>query len=65
MVAQKKRYEVQVYYSSFCNHVVDAENKIEALQKARERKVNENGVMSNLEAWPEVDLVEETTKGRG
>jgi len=62
MVAQKKRYEVQVYYSSFCSHVVDAENKIEALQKAREQKVNENEIVSNLEAWPEADIVKEIAK---
>ena len=54
-----KKFEVKIYYSSFCSYEVDAKNSNEAIKKARELKIDKNELLSNLENWEEADTVEE------
>jgi hypothetical protein len=50
-----KKYEVNIYYSSFCTCEVEAENMGDAIKKARKININENEILTNLENWEEAD----------
>lgn len=55
----KKRFEVQIYYSGFCTYEVEAKNKEQAIQKARQIEIKKNELLSNLENWKEADTASE------
>lgn len=48
-------YEVKIYYSSFCTYEIEAENKEQAIDKARNLEIKRNEILSNLENWKEAD----------
>ncbi|MFQ5965854.1 MAG: hypothetical protein ACE5KZ_16410 [Candidatus Scalinduaceae bacterium] len=50
-----KKFEVNIYYSSFCTYEVEAENMDGAIKKARKININENDILTNLENWEEAD----------
>ena len=54
-----KKFEVKIYYSSFCNCEIDAISNNEAIMKARKLKIDENEILTNLENWEEADTAEE------
>lgn len=53
-----KKFEVNIYYSSFCTYEVEADNMDEAIKKARKINTNENNILTNLENWEEADTAE-------
>lgn len=55
-----KKYEVKIYYSSFCTYEIDAKNEEQAIKKARNLEINRNEILSNLENWKEADEAFET-----
>lgn len=56
---KKRKFEVKIYYSSFCTNIVEARNQTEAFQKARQLKIDQYEIMANLEPWHDADTVEE------
>jgi hypothetical protein len=48
-------FEVKIYYSTFCTYDIDAENKEEALIKARKLSIKEKDILTNLESWDDAD----------
>jgi hypothetical protein len=53
-----KTYSVQIYYSTFCTHSIDAEDEYDAIEKARQielDKRSENEILCNLDHWKEAD----------
>lgn len=52
---EKKKFEVKIFYSSFCNYEVVAKNEENAVLKARELSINRNEILSNIENWEEAD----------
>lgn len=50
-----KKYEVKIYYSSFCTSEIEAENVDQAIEKARNLEINRKDILSNLENWEEAD----------
>jgi hypothetical protein len=52
------KFEVSIYYSSYCTYAVDAKNKTEAILKARKLGINENEILANLETWVDADSAE-------
>ncbi len=55
----KKKFEVQIYYSGFCTYEVEADNKEDALKKARKNPLNKKEILSNLDNWKEADTIKE------
>lgn len=53
-----KEFEVKIYYSSYCTHLVKANNETEAINKARELEINNDEFLTNLENWKEADTGE-------
>jgi hypothetical protein len=51
----KKKFEVKIYYSSFCTYEVEAENEAGAILKARDLTVIKHEIISNIENWKEAD----------
>lgn len=56
---KSKKYSVNVYFSGFCTHEVEAKDEADAIGKARELSIDEGSVLSSLESWPEADEVVE------
>ena len=54
-----KKYEVEVYYSSFSTHTIEAQNKEEAINIARLQPVNKNELLTNIQNWKEADTANE------
>ena len=54
-----KKFKIQIYYSGFCTHIVEAENADEAIEKARLHSINKYELLSNLENWKEADVAKE------
>ena len=52
---KNKKFEVRIYYSSFCSYVIDAEDEKEAILKARELPRNETEILENIENWHDAD----------
>ena len=52
---KNKKFEVRIYYSSFCSYVIDAEDENEAILKARELPRNETEILENIEDWQDAD----------
>lgn len=52
---QKKKFEVKIYYSSYCTYEIEANNKEDAVIKARTLPINNNEILSNVENWTEAD----------
>jgi hypothetical protein len=52
-----KQFKVDIFFSSFCTYEIEAEDESEAIEKARNMKINESEILSNLEAWNEADSV--------
>ena len=50
-----KKFEVKTFYSGYCSYEIEAENKTEAIVKARTLPINSNDILSNLESWEEAD----------
>ena len=57
---KSKKFEVNIYHTSFCNYQIKAKTKEEAIIRARRLKINPNGIFNNLENWKEADTAEET-----
>jgi hypothetical protein len=55
------KYEVKIYYSTFCIYEIEAENEEDAIIKTRSMEIVENDIINNLENWEEADEVEEIT----
>ncbi|HPD60376.1 MAG TPA: hypothetical protein PKV48_01260 [Thermodesulfobacteriota bacterium] len=53
-----KKFEVNIYYSSYCTYTVEANDKTEALLKAKKLGINENEIFTNLATWVEADTAE-------
>lgn len=58
-----KKFEVQIYYTGFSTHLIDAESEEEAILKARSQKIKLREFCSNLENWEEADQAEEIKNG--
>ncbi len=52
---ENKKYEVQIYYTGFCNYQVSAKDESEAIIKARNLKVKKKEFLTTLESWEEAD----------
>jgi len=52
---EKKKFEVKIYFSSFCSYEIEAENKADSIIHARKISVNKNEILTNLENWKEAD----------
>ena len=57
---ESKKYEVKIYYSGFCVYEIDAENETEAIQKARNERIDTTELVCNLQNWKEADTAELT-----
>ena len=57
-----KKFNVRIFYSSFCAYEVEAENENEAILKARELKINNDEIISNLESFKDADETVERDK---
>ena len=57
-----KKYEVKIYYTSFCTFEIDADSEEEAIFKARKLEINNNELEINLENWEEADEAYEIIK---
>jgi len=53
----KKKFEIKIFYSSFCSYEVEAENEEDAVFKARKLPINQNEILSNIEDWKEADTI--------
>ncbi len=53
-----KKFEVKIYYSSFCTYQIEAKNDAEAIIQARNRQIDNIELLSNLKNWKEADTVE-------
>ncbi|MDR2632394.1 MAG: hypothetical protein LBC51_02055 [Treponema sp.] len=54
-----KKYDVHIYYSSFCSYTIEAKDESDAIEKGRRINVNTNEILSNLENWKDADTAEE------
>ena len=54
-----KKFEVQIYYTGFSIHLIDAESEEEAILRARKQKIKLREICSSLENWEEADQAEE------
>ncbi len=52
-----KQYKVEVYYSTYNTHYIEAESADEAVLKARQASMHKDELMGNLEHWEEADVV--------
>ena len=52
---KNKKFNVRIYYSSFCSYEIDAEDENEAILKARELPRNETEILENIEDWQDAD----------
>jgi len=57
-----KKFEVNIYFNSFCTYQVEAVNKDEAIIKARKLRIDESEILVNLENWQEADNAEPVRK---
>lgn len=57
-----KKYEVNIYFSGFCTHEIEANSSGKAIEKARQLPINKNKILSNLENWFEADEAVEVHK---
>jgi hypothetical protein len=51
------KFIVRKYYSGFCSYEVDAADEESAYEKTKSSPVNENEILSSLEAWKDCDEV--------
>ena len=56
---KSKKYSVNVYFSGFCTHEVEAKDEDDAITKARQLPIDESEVLCSLESWHEADEAEE------
>ncbi len=52
------KYTARIYYSTYCEYEVEAENECEAIEKAQNLKINEAEIIKNLEIWNEANEAE-------
>lgn len=52
------KFIVRRYFPGYCSYEIEAENKGEAYEKAISLPIDEDEVLSTLEAWRECDQVE-------
>ncbi|NLN95267.1 MAG: hypothetical protein GX128_03745 [Bacteroidales bacterium] len=50
-----KSFEIKIYYTGFCTYEIEAQDKAEAIIKARNLPIIQNEVISNLENWGDAD----------
>ncbi len=55
---KNKKFEVKIYYSSFCTYTIEAKDEEDAILKARNMPVKNNEILCNLENWKEADTVQ-------
>ena len=55
---ETKEFEVKLYYSGYCTHLVKANNESEAIGKAKKLEINNDEILSNLENWKDADTGE-------
>ena len=53
---EKKKFEVQIYYTGYCTYLINAESEDEAILKARKEKIKVKEVCSNFENWEDADV---------
>ena len=51
------KFIVRKYYSGFCSYEVDAIDEESAYEKTKSSPINENEILSSLEAWKDCDEV--------
>lgn len=51
------KFIVRRYFSGFCTYEVDAGDEISAHEKAKNLPIDENEILSSLEAWKDCDEV--------
>ena len=56
---KNKKYSVNIYFSGFCTHEVEAKDESDAITKARQLPIDEGKVLSSLESWHEADEARE------
>jgi hypothetical protein len=61
---KKNKFEVKIFYSSFCSYEVEAKNEEDAVLKARKLPINRNEIISNIENWEEADTTIEINDGK-
>ncbi|MDE0472577.1 MAG: hypothetical protein OXH57_11625 [Ekhidna sp.] len=54
-----KKFNVNIYYTGFCNYEVSAKDEEEAIQIARKLEVKKQQFFTTLESWKEADTAEE------
>ena len=55
----KRKFEVTLYYSSLCRHIVEADSVDYAILKARELQVSADDIVDNLDSWEDADEARE------
>lgn len=56
---QLKRYEINIYYSSYCTYYVDAKNEEDAIIQSRRLPMNNNQLLTNIDNWKDADTATE------
>ena len=51
------KFIVIKYYSGFCSYQVDETDEESAYEKTKSSPINENEILSSLEAWKDCDEV--------
>lgn len=54
-----RKFEVTLYYSSLCHHILEADSADNAIIKARELKVSADDIVDNLDSWEDADEARE------
>ncbi len=50
-----KKYDVIIYFTTFCTYEVEAKSEEEAIAKARKLEINKDELLMNLNSWKEAD----------
>lgn len=61
---KKRKYKINVYYSTFYSYEVNAKNEEEAFEKIKDLYVNKDEILDNLERWQQADTIEEIENDR-
>lgn len=54
-----KHFNVNIYYSGFCNFTIEADDEFEAVELARKLPINNDELLSNMAVWKEADEANE------
>jgi len=57
-----KKFEVKIYYTTFCSYQISAEDEKQAFDKVGNNYLSNDEALSNMKRWPEADSVERIKK---